>query len=58
MTPLEGNMSGAQKPVYVSTYQERIAKVAKEASEAELPISVPFSRVGCETASRRPVASS
>src|SRR5206468_7499981 len=31
--PLEGNMSGAQKPVYVSTLQQRIAGLAREKPE-------------------------
>src|SRR3954467_5799526 len=31
--PLEGNMSGAQKPVYVSTLQQRIAELAREQPE-------------------------
>jgi RNA-directed DNA polymerase len=35
MTPEEGNMAGAQKPVYVSTLQERIAKIAGQRPELE-----------------------
>jgi RNA-directed DNA polymerase len=35
MTPLEGNMAGAQKPVYVSTRQERIAEIAGQKPELE-----------------------
>jgi RNA-directed DNA polymerase len=31
--PLEGSMSGAQKPVYVSTRQQRIAELAREKPE-------------------------
>ena len=31
--PLEGNMAGAQKPVYVSSQQQRIAELAKEKPE-------------------------
>ena len=33
MTPLEGNMPGAQKPSYMSTLQERIAKIAGQKPE-------------------------
>jgi RNA-directed DNA polymerase len=35
MTPLEGNMAGAQKPVYVSTRQQRIAEIAGQRPELE-----------------------
>ena len=33
MTPLEGNMAGALKPVDVSTKQQRIAKLARQRPE-------------------------
>jgi len=33
MTPLEGNMAGALKPVDVSTKQKRIAKLARQSPE-------------------------
>src|SRR5262249_15976242 len=35
MTPWEGNRAGAQKPVYVSTLQERIAEIAGQRPELQ-----------------------
>ena len=33
MTPLEGNMAGASKPVDVSTKRQRIAELARQSPE-------------------------
>jgi group II intron reverse transcriptase/maturase len=35
MTPLEGNMAGAQKPGYMSALQQRIAEIARQRPEME-----------------------
>jgi hypothetical protein len=53
MTPLEGNMAGALKPVDVSTKRQRIAKLARQNPEMGfMPISGIRSSVGYETVYR------